>query len=130
MPDDTVSLREHLDLVTRVAVLETNMNANAVQLKLQAAEYERRLDGLNGEQARLASARRDFVSVLAYDTFKETLEPWRDTVNRFMAANAGRDAGIGTSWGVLVAAGGLLIAGGCGAAAIIVSVGLFLAGRP
>ncbi len=36
---------------------------------------------------------------------------WQDTVNKYMAAGAGRETGIGQSWGVLIAVAGIAVAG-------------------
>jgi hypothetical protein len=61
------------DLKSRISILEQRLKSSeqrflelreldATALKLQAAEYERRLGTLNGEHARIAAAQSTYVS--------------------------------------------------------------------
>lgn len=109
---DGLSLREYLEVrlaemdrryeqrfAAQERALSNALAASDKALAVAAREYERRLEALNGEQARLAADRERFVSQDAYDT-------WRDGVNAALSVGAGKERGIAAVWavGVVVAA--------------------------
>ena len=126
MVDEPVSLREHLELKARVDVIDTRAVNAASALELQAKNYEQHLASLNNEQARLAADRERFLPRETFSLFEDSLREWRDSINRFSAASAGRDSGIGTSWSIVLAVFGLSLAGGCGGLSLLVSVVQYL----
>ena len=116
--NDTVTLRELLEVKAALQKLELlvieRFAAAKQALELQAKEYDRRLDHLNGEQGRMAVDRERFLPRESFEIFKNELDKRREIerkeldlrtthMDKFMAASSGRDAGIGISWGVIVA---------------------------
>lgn len=119
LTDDKVTLRHYIDVKIDYErkILDQRIDFMNVALRLQAIEYERRLEGLNHEQARLASDRERFVAREVYETAESSLSVWRDGVNRAILLAAGRTSGMGAIAsgaalliGVVVGIGGLVIA--------------------
>ena len=81
-----MTLKEHYDALRL---------AEAGALKIQAIEYERRLDALNGEQARIAKSQSTYVSRELWDAFKTQ-------VDTFMAAHTGRTQMLTIMFAVVV----------------------------
>ena len=63
-------------------------------LDIQAREYERRLDALNHEHARLDKAQLAYVPRETYEHFMEETREWRGRVETFMSEQAGARKGI------------------------------------
>lgn len=88
---------------------DAQFRASDKALELATAEINKHLDGLNGEQARLAADRERFISRDAYDVAQKEFSIWRDQINAALSIGAGRDRGIGLSWGVITGAIGILV---------------------
>lgn len=71
-------------------------------LRLQALEYERRLEGLNNEAGRIAKIQERFVGLDKYDGF-------RDQVLTTLAELSGRTGGMRLILGYLLTAVALLL---------------------
>lgn len=93
-----ISLREYIDI---------QFEERDKALTLQAIEVHRRLEMLNGEQARLASDRERFLTKEVYDEFRREFDKWREQINNSIAVNSGRERGISLVWVVLLAIIGL-----------------------
>lgn len=65
------------NLTASIALLDSNANHAAEELKKQATEYERRLSDLNHEAARVASANALNVNKEVYDSDQKALDAWR-----------------------------------------------------
>lgn len=78
---------------------------------IEMEEMRRRLDALNGEQARLLLDRERYLPRELYDAGAQELRIWRENVTTQMAAMRGRDTGVGMAWAVAVALITLFIAG-------------------
>jgi hypothetical protein len=94
-------LREIVEL--RAAFLEK-------ALALQAAEYERRLQGLNNEHARLAQSNAEHVSRQLFDQVVGELHKADNEAQKFRDQLDGQISGIRVSYGVILAILGLAIA--------------------
>lgn len=79
------TLKEHFDAL-RVAEAEA--------LRIQAKEYERRLEALNGEQARLADERASFVNREIWDRIQDEDRRWKTRVDLLIERGAGEKKGI------------------------------------
>jgi len=53
------------------------VNARAIALELQAKEYERRLEGLNGEQARIAKTQETYISREIWERYLDEDRRWK-----------------------------------------------------
>lgn len=73
MTDDVrLWVREELQkALERITRLEERHDGALIALALQAAEYERRLDQLNGAHAQQRAERTDFVLNSLHDVYKE-----------------------------------------------------------
>jgi|HubBroStandDraft_4_1064222.scaffolds.fasta_scaffold15649_5 hypothetical protein len=91
--------------------------ADREALRLQAAEYERRLDSLNGEQSRIAATQAAYVSRELWDRNQDDDRTWRshtdiamqqllsksefqlykETTNRALQVKEGEGRGIGVT---------------------------------
>ena len=91
-----------LQISTLREIIETRLDAADHALGLQAREVERRLDGLNHEQARLAADRAFFVPRETFEGFARETRGWRDRVEQYMAEGQGRNKGLSVAWAVLI----------------------------
>ncbi len=82
--------------------LQAHIDATDRALAIAGREVERRLESLNGEQARLLADRERFLSRETYEQAQKDFATWRDTVNTALATGTGRGQGVGQFWGVLV----------------------------
>lgn len=102
------TLHEHLDALRK---------SDREALRLQAAEYERRLESLNGEQSRIAATQAAYVSRELWDKAQDDDRSWRsrtdiameqklnksefnqykETTNRALLVKEGEGRGIGLS---------------------------------
>lgn len=73
-------------------------------LRLQADEYERRLDALNHEFARANEERARVVSSATWNEFRKGFEEWKIEVNNFKSNMQGRMAIIALVYGALLLA--------------------------
>ena len=105
-----VSLKEFIEV--RLAEMEKRLDErqrihdNA--LTLQAREYERRLEGLNHEHARLASDRERYTTREKFEDHLHTFDTWKAQVNTAIATASGKAAGLSLAWAVFLAVGGVL----------------------
>lgn len=114
IPQSGLSLRELLEVKAEVAVLASKVEerflALDVALKLQAAEYNRRLEHLNGEQARMKDERTAILdqvrreAAITADGTRKEFYSWRDTVSQFINEQRGKSQGLSLGWSVLLAA--------------------------
>lgn len=83
----SVSLREYLELeIAHLReVLTGQLEHEATALRLQAKEYERRLEDLNGERSRSLEDRAGYVQMDAYTTFIANDAAWKHTTEGILA---------------------------------------------
>lgn len=81
---------------------ETNAAAQKEALKLQAAEYERRLFDLNGEAKRIAKVQAEHVSRELFDHVTEGLKERVIALEHYRVGIEGRIWGISVAVGVFV----------------------------
>lgn len=113
------TLKEHLEL--KFKSLEALRAAEARALILQAEEYERRLDALNGEQARIAANQSASVSRELWESTqredrdwkrrvegqvadrvsREEFQTYKDATERALTLRAGQSQGISTFSGII-----------------------------
>ena len=113
-----LTLRELLEVKTEISVLEAKITeqikAMDRALQIQAKEYERRLEHLNGEQERLSEERQAFLPRERFETYlkeQDTLynhvnkgyEDRFSTIMQFINEQRGKNQGINLSWTVLLA---------------------------
>lgn len=67
-----LTLKEHFE--ERFRALNEIRSAEADALVIQAREYERRLESLNGEQGRIAKSQATYISREMYEEFKERVD--------------------------------------------------------
>ncbi len=89
-------------LLVRLTRLEERFLAASHALPLQAAEYERRLDALNHENARVAKVTEHTVSRELFDAKQDEMLLWRTTMSSQMAWYAGAATVVGALIGVFV----------------------------
>lgn len=80
------------DLATRVAVIETRMDAAAMALDSQAREYERRLTILNGEAERLRLMQATYMPRELHDSQIGAIATELVELREFKASYQGRQA--------------------------------------
>ena len=120
MADDPVTLREYIE--ARLKGMEDLRAQEARQLVLQAAEYERRLTALNGEQSRIAANQALSVSREIWDSSQREDRAWKsrieasiasalprvefqtykDTTDKALQLKAGQSQGISTIGAIIV----------------------------
>jgi len=81
-------LTERMDAIERL-MLERH-TANKLALDLQAREYERRLEALNGEAERLRNMQVQFLPREVYESHYKSLQAAIQTNSEFRANIAGR----------------------------------------
>ena len=89
-------LRELLELLDEKVQLQ--LAARKEALDLQAAEYERRLDALNGEQSRLSGERQHFVTRELHDVQIESIRNEQNKIMATMSTRGGLLTGMGWVW--------------------------------
>jgi len=62
-------------------------------LALQAHEYERRLEDLNGEASRLHTVMSMTVNREVFDKVQDADRDWKSRADKWMSENAGQDKG-------------------------------------
>jgi len=86
-PNDVAHLKELVN--EKIAAMDKSWSlresAQKEALRLQAKEYERRLEMLNGEQARIAQIQMSSISRELYENDRKNDEVLRTEVRRFMA---------------------------------------------
>lgn len=90
-------------------ITEERFKGQQDALKLQALEYERRLDALNGEAGRIAKSQALHVSREMFDTKVGDLERRSGEHEKHSAHLEGRLWGIGISIGVAITVVNLVI---------------------
>lgn len=102
-----LTLRELLEVKREIAVLEAKfterLKAMDMALQIQAKEYERRLEHLNGEQARIKEERAEQLPRENFELYRKEQEVWRETVNQFTSEERGKEKGLSVGWAVLLA---------------------------
>lgn len=83
------TLKEHLELKFRS--LDALRAAEARALILQAEEYERRLEGLNGEQARIATNQSASVSRELWESTQREDRDWKRRIEGQVADRISRE---------------------------------------
>jgi len=96
-------------LETTVAVLTERIRGMEKATTLQAAEYERRLDFLNGEASQLKAMQERYVPRETYDADTKADRAWKSVTERQMSNWSGRLAALGIVLSVVLALGLALI---------------------
>src|SRR3990167_2689653 len=89
----------------KIARLEEQVAGLREAVKLQAAEYERRLAELNHAAVRLAADKMQFVNVDVFNVKMDQVMHWRGGIDRWRAKMTGIAVGAGSIAGI---AGGIL----------------------
>ena len=79
----------HADGITLKEYVESRLEAQALALKLQTHELDRRLDLLNGEAKRIEEIQRKCVDSRVYSVQHKTLEEKIETQGRLIAIGIG-----------------------------------------
>ena len=109
MKDDGVTLNTLEQAITRIAVLEERILGRDAALKLQAVEYERRLEDLNHAHQQAVEQRAQFLPREVYDIAVSEWRVWRTEVDIVLAVVRGRrDAYVGLLALVTAAASAVL----------------------
>lgn len=98
------------ELYTEVKVLQARLVEKENTLKLQAAEYERRLQDLNHAHAEARAKESTFLSIATYEVFKQDFQVWKTTVDIVIANDAGRRAMMIAATSMFLSFGGLGLA--------------------
>lgn len=112
---DLLNVRRDLGILE--ARTEERFKANLQALNLQAREYERRLDHLNGEQARVKEERSLLGEQLrremelGFTASHNEMMGTREILLSFIAEQRGINKGIGLMWTVVIAVMTLSLAG-------------------
>jgi hypothetical protein len=85
-------------LDTRIAVLEERVKNREDALRLQAVEYQRRLDDLNHAHQMAQERNSEFVRIGTYGSDVGALQKWRDEVNVVIAQLQGATRGTRSVW--------------------------------
>ena len=100
-------------LSERIAALrlrfEERIQADDAKLKLQAQEYERRLEALNNENARILKAQESSVSADKFDGYREKTDQSLARIQLEQTNYGGRNAGSKATLAAIVAAIALLL---------------------
>ena len=99
--DDLALIEERLKSLREI--MDAHFESLEKALGLQAKEYERRLNELNGEQSRLREERGRFLPRELYDSFSSDTNKWRDNVNTFIAGSSGQTQGFDKAWATIIA---------------------------
>lgn len=106
-----ITEREYFERWLKDLECRINLRLEATEkaLTIQTDETHRRLDMLNGEQARLGADRERYLQKEVYETWRGGVDRWRDEVNRTLAGYTGRDRGVSLVWAAMLAVVGLSI---------------------
>lgn len=113
-------IEERLDAIQKlhqkdIEAFKQYTHATDEARKLQAAEYERRLDALNGEQARIAQSQATYISREIWEAFQKEhraltermatiqsgsvtskeFQVYKDAVDKALSIAAGKKEGVG-----------------------------------
>jgi len=95
-PDHDLLLQINERLIALTAKVERELEARDQALALQAREIERRLEGLNGEAARINAAANKSVNVDVYEADKKAtalaLATAKEAADRTQGGSSGRQA--------------------------------------
>ena len=94
-----LTMREYVDLVTGHLVEMESLRHAALSeaLRLQAAEYERRLNTLNHEHARAVEVQHTYVTQEKFDDFVSRYQSEKATTEHALTLAAGNKEGSKTS---------------------------------
>ncbi len=85
---------------------EARFMSSSEALKIQAAEYERRLDALNGEAARLREIQSEYLPREVYDSehkeINKKIELLALDTTRSEGTHTGKSEGISAAWAIIV----------------------------
>lgn len=111
MADDSghINLRDHLELKSRMMVLEEQIKGSDRALQIAYQEQQRRLDDLNHAHRDAMTKEATFLSVERFEEFLKANALWRETVTVQMAANSGRGAAYSSMLAVALALASLLL---------------------
>ncbi len=90
---------EHL---VKIAILETEVDNLREAIRLQAAEYERRLSELNHEHARAREDRNKFVTTDLFYSKQDELTKWRNELDQWRSRIIGIAIGVSAASGALM----------------------------
>lgn len=71
-------------------IIQIELRHRDIALKNQAREYERRLQILNNENARILAAGQRAVSLEKYEAEQHALTEWRKSIDKFMVTTETR----------------------------------------
>lgn len=97
------------ELTVEVAVLKSRLDSSAKALRVQAIEYERRLNELNHAYKRATEDRNQFVTRELHDQIYTDLSGKISTLKSEIDSNRGRSLGIAAIFAGLVAVAGLFM---------------------
>jgi ABC-type transporter lipoprotein component MlaA len=89
--------------------MQVQFTAQAEALKLQTKEIERRLEHLNGEQARIQSRDSYFLPREIFDQHRDANNKFQADIAETMATNKGQSHGMRELWGWIIAAVAILV---------------------
>lgn len=117
---DVVRLRDYFErlLHEQERRYELRLDQMDKALTLQAKEYERRLNSLNHEAARILAAAEKSVSLEKFEGFERRYLDYVSATSRALNLKQGSDRGVSTAWAAVVS--GFAIVG------VVVSVVLAL----
>ncbi len=113
-----------------VAAFRDYVNNRSIALELQAKEYERRLESLNGEQSRIAKTQETYISREIWERFADEDRQWKtraelalagcmrssefaiykETTDKALTLKAGQSQGFDMVKGALTFIAGVVVA--------------------
>lgn len=113
---------ELMPAVERLTRLEEKHAASLKALRLQAAEYERRLDDLNHAHAKAEADRGQFVTKALNDAYKEKVDARFDHINNVLSELRGATTGKSSTRHIVFETITLIIAGIAVAVSVYLSI--------
>lgn len=106
-----VSYKEHFDVEIRwlKTLIDERDRSTQIALNLQAKEYERRLETLNHENARILEAQSKSVSLEKYELEIERLQQDLVTLQKKDSTDIGRKEGATATWAYVLAGIAIII---------------------
>jgi hypothetical protein len=98
-PPRYIGMRDSTTDHDRIVILEERIESRDSALALQAAEYERRLQQLNGEQGRITNILKESIPREVFENYVKENLAWREKTDRALILIEGRAGGTGSAAG-------------------------------
>lgn len=106
--------KEHCTLQalrTAIAVIDNKLAEREKALRIQASEYERRLDALNHSFQEARTVQQTYVPREVYERAHDVLVQWRSRVDDELATTRGRNSTLISVISIVLALAAVIVSG-------------------